>query len=53
MTFEWDESKNLENQRKHGTSFEDAQIAFLDSKRVILQDLKHSDSEERKKIYEK
>ena len=25
MTFEWDEKKNISNQRKHGVSFEEAQ----------------------------
>jgi uncharacterized DUF497 family protein len=47
MTFEWDESKNRENEMKHGISFEDAQHAFLDIKRVILHDEKHSDTEQR------
>ena len=47
MTFEWDESKNLANAVKHGISFEEAQEAFFDNKRVILQDTKHSLAEER------
>jgi len=46
-SFEWDEIKNLENQKKHGLSFEDAQYAFLDSKRVIAPDIGHSQDEER------
>ena len=45
--FDWDERKNLENQRKHGVSFELAQLAFTDSKRVIAEDLSHSHSEKR------
>jgi uncharacterized protein len=45
--FEWDPGKNLQNQKKHGVSFSYAQIAFLDSKRVILEDISHSHSEKR------
>jgi hypothetical protein len=45
--FDWDERKNHENQRKHGVSFELAQLAFTDSKRVIAEDLSHSHSEMR------
>lgn len=46
-TFEWDEKKNLENQRKHQVSFEEAQYVFLDRDRVIAKDLVHSEMEER------
>ena len=45
-TFEWDEAKNLENQVKHGVTFEDAQYAFIDPQRVIYIDLEHSTSDE-------
>ncbi len=45
--FEWDEAKNLENQKKHNISFFDAQYAFFDEKRVIAEDLAHSQSEKR------
>ena len=45
--FEWDEAKGLENQRKHGVSFLEAQHAFLDQKRVIAEDLGHSQKEQR------
>ncbi len=45
--FEWDERKNAENQRKHGVSFERAQEAFLDLRRVVARDLAHGGSEER------
>ena len=47
MTFEWDEKKNSENINKHHISFEQAQYAFFDQKRVILNDVKHSDAESR------
>ncbi len=44
---EWDEKKNKENQNKHGVSFEIAQYAFADAKRIIAEDLSHSDKEKR------
>ena len=56
VRFEWDEQKNAENQEKHGVSFYEAQYAFSDPKRIILEDLTHSSSEKRYycigKIYE-
>jgi uncharacterized protein len=45
--FEWDQLKNLENILKHRVSFEDAQIAFLDPLRVIIEDVNHSQHEPR------
>jgi len=45
--FEWDDSKNLDNISKHGVSFQDAQQAFQDEQRVILEDSSHSDNEQR------
>lgn len=45
--FEWNEVKNLENWQKHGVSFEEAQHAFLDTNRVIAEDLAHSHIEKR------
>ncbi|MGW8258152.1 MAG: BrnT family toxin [Thermoguttaceae bacterium] len=47
VKFQWDERKDLINQRKHGISFAVAQQAFFDPKRVIARDLKHSNSEKR------
>jgi len=47
MTFEWDEKKNLENIKNHKVSFETAQEAFFDKKRIIIYDEKHSKKEER------
>ena len=46
-TFEWDETKNDENLRKHGVDFETAQYAFIDKKRVIAKDTTHSSKEKR------
>jgi hypothetical protein len=45
--FEWDRVKNEENRKRHGVSFEEAQQAFLDPRRVIARDDKHSQSEAR------
>ena len=39
--------KDVENQRKHGVSFAEAQLAFFDPRRVIAKDLSHSKNEER------
>ncbi len=46
-SFEWDNSKNETNIRKHGVSFMDAQHAFLDLRRVIAEDHVHSEDEKR------
>ncbi len=45
--FEWDEQKEKTNIVKHQLSFYEAQKAFIDNKRIILQDLEHSFDEER------
>lgn len=45
--FQWDEEKNRENIKKHGVSFYLAQYAFADPKRLIFEDLKHSQDEKR------
>lgn len=47
FSFEWDNLKNIENQKKHFVSFEDAQYAFFDPKRVIAPDISHSLLEKR------
>ena len=47
VQFEWDEGKNRENQRKHGIPFVLAQYAFGDPDRVIAEDVRHSQSEQR------
>jgi hypothetical protein len=47
VRFEWDSTKNLENQQKQGVSFRDAQYAFADPHRVIAEDLSHADQETR------
>jgi uncharacterized DUF497 family protein len=42
LRFEWDESKNRANRRKHGVSFEEAQSVFLDDEALLLDDPDHS-----------
>ena len=46
-SFEWDPAKDAENQRKHGVSFREAQLAFLEPKRVVARDMAHSQAEAR------
>ena len=41
-SFEWDYYKNRVNQKKHNISFEEAQFAFQDSNRIIVEDITHS-----------
>ena len=43
--FEWDRSKDAENREKHGVPFSLAQYAFADPRRVIAEDLAHSENE--------
>ena len=45
--FEWDSDKDAVNRDKHGISFALAQYAFADPKRIILEDLSHSQDEKR------
>jgi uncharacterized DUF497 family protein len=45
--FEWDDAKDRINREKHGVSFELAQWAFLDPRRMIVPDLSHSGQEPR------
>ena len=44
-TFEWNEDKNVQNQKKHQVSFEVAQYAFADPRRIIAKDIDHSQEE--------
>ena len=45
--FEWDDFKNAQNAEKHGVSFYEAQYAFADPQRVIIEDLDHGEDEDR------
>lgn len=46
-TFEWDDSKNQINIRKHGIPFKIAARVFLDGNRVEFYDDIHSNNEDR------
>ena len=46
-TVEWDESKNLLNQRKHRVSFEEAATVFSDPLEIMIDDPDHSSAEHR------
>jgi uncharacterized DUF497 family protein len=48
ISFEWDSRKDKLNQEKHGVSFGDAQGAFLDKRRILAEDLKHSTAKEQR-----
>jgi uncharacterized protein len=50
IDFEWDESKNLSNQIKHGISFEDAARVFSDPFMLLVPN-GHEDGEERWRAY--
>lgn len=48
IRFEWDQSKNVSNQRKHNVSFEEAKTVFFDPEALLIHDPDHSaDDEER------
>lgn len=47
IQFEWDESKNQMNQRKHGVSFDEAKSVFYDYNALVIDDPEHSDEEDR------
>ncbi len=47
LKFEWDENKNVSNQKKHGISFEEAKTVFIDELAQLIPDPDGSQSEER------
>ena len=47
IRFEWDDNKNVTNQRKHGICFEDAATVFYDEDALVIADEEHSDDEDR------
>jgi hypothetical protein len=47
IRFEWDRRKSLENKRKHGVSFEEAQTIFWDENAIQYYDPDHSKDEDR------
>ncbi|MDR2054712.1 MAG: BrnT family toxin [Desulfovibrio sp.] len=47
MNFTWDTEKAVDNLRKHGVAFEEAQTVFLDCNALRIYDPDHSDDEDR------
>lgn len=47
IRFEWNQSKNRINKRKHGVSFEEAETVFADEHALLIDDPEHSDEEDR------
>jgi uncharacterized protein len=47
LSFEWDEKKNIANQKKHGVSFEEAKSVFYDEQAMEFSDPAHPDDETR------
>lgn len=47
LSFEWDEQKSAENERKHGVSFGEAQTVFYDENAREFFDPDHSEEEDR------
>jgi uncharacterized DUF497 family protein len=47
LGFNWDETKDVVNQMKHGVSFETAKMVFFDPKRYEIYDFFHSSTEDR------
>ena len=47
MDFEWDDSKNRRNYKKHGIWFEEAQTIWADTASIEFYDPEHSEREDR------
>ena len=47
IRFEWNETKNRANLKKHKISFEEAKTVFYDENARLLSDPSHSDGEDR------
>jgi hypothetical protein len=47
MRFEWDDVKAEANLRKHGIDFDEAQSVFTDPLSLVIDDVAHSQDEER------
>ena len=47
LIFQWDDTKNKNNQTKHGVSFEEAETVFFDENAIQFNDPDHSIDEER------
>ncbi len=53
LTFEWDKGNELKSWIKHGIKAQEAEDAFYDKNRLVLQDIKHSHQEERFILFDK
>ena len=47
ILFEWDESKNISNKKKHNVDFGEARSVFFDDNALEFYDDTHSETEER------
>jgi uncharacterized DUF497 family protein len=47
LSFIWDERKSLQNEKKHGVTFEEAQSVFFDEQAIEFSDPDHSEGEDR------
>ena len=47
ISFEWDKGNEEKNWLKHNVSKIEAEDAFYDNKKLILEDIKHSENESR------
>jgi len=47
VSFEWDKGNEQKNWLKHKVAGEEAEEAFTDEKRLILEDIRHSEKEPR------
>ncbi|MBY0314882.1 MAG: BrnT family toxin [Bdellovibrionales bacterium] len=47
MKFDWDDTKNRINQKKHGVWFEEAQTVWADEYSIEFFDPEHSEGEDR------
>ncbi|MDO4398849.1 MAG: BrnT family toxin [Candidatus Saccharibacteria bacterium] len=47
LSFEWDETKNRQNIKKHGISFHEATSVFYDGNAILFDDPDHSIKEDR------
>lgn len=48
VKFDWDTEKDLRNQEKHGVAFTIAQYVFSDPRRIILEDMTHITTQEKR-----
>ncbi len=47
IEFEWDKGNIDKNSKKHGIENEEAESIFFDDKSLLIEDLKHSETEHR------